>query len=429
MKNVQINDQQVNGHNEGSRFLKTQDRSLYLLWLVWIVWLPFLLPPIIGMFQAHPPLPRLIITLAGIVLFAGIYLRATWRNVQERFATLPPLEQIRVSKQLSLLLLVALSVVLAFLGNVNGNTLLEPFIYTSAYIAGRLSVVRAAQLLIALALLEAAVGWLTALGLFQIGQAVIYAMVVGAVTMSMVRFSLTRRELRLAREEIARLAVTNERLRIARDLHDLLGHNLSLIALKSELARRLLAVAPERAASEISDIEDVARTTLQEVREAVASYRQPTLASELQAAQEILAAAGIAYRYEGDAGISATLPSTVEAVLSWALREGVTNVIRHSRAHQCTVRVKQGSYDICVEVIDNGSGTPPGALPTATPAFVVLPNVSLPSVDTARPDLTIRAGGVFAWPFGCRLHSGTRMHKHSKSYRWKHGQQERSEQV
>jgi two-component system sensor histidine kinase DesK len=228
--------------------------------------------------------------------------------------------------------------------------------------------VRAAQLLIALALLEAAVGWLTALGLFQIGQAVIYVIVVGAVTMSMVRFSLTRRELRLAREEIARLAVTNERLRIARDLHDLLGHNLSLIALKSELARRLLAVAPERAASEISDIEDVARTTLQEVREAVASYRQPTLASELQAAQEILAAAGIAYRYEGDAGISATLPSTVEAVLSWALREGVTNVIRHSRAHQCTVRVKQGSYDICVEVIDNGSGTPPGALPTATPA-------------------------------------------------------------
>jgi hypothetical protein len=173
MNNVQRNDQQVNGHNEGSRFLRTQDRSLYLLWLVWIVWLPFLLPPIIGMFQAHPPLPRLIITLAGIVLFAGIYLRATWRNVQERFATLPPLEQIRVSKQLSLLLLVALSVVLAFLGNVNGNTFLDPFIYTSAYIAGRLSVVRAAQLLIALALLEAAVGWLTALGLFQIGQAVI----------------------------------------------------------------------------------------------------------------------------------------------------------------------------------------------------------------------------------------------------------------
>ncbi len=176
--------------------------------------------------------------------------------------------------------------------------------------------------------------------------------------MSMVRFNQTSRELRSAREEIARLAVTNERLRIARDLHDLLGHNLSLIALKSELARRLLTVAPERAATEISDIETVARTTLQEVREAVASYRQPTLASELQGAQEILAAAGIAYRYEGDAEIIATLPASIEAALSWVVREGVTNVIRHSRAHHCTIRLNRSSNTVRVEVIDDGSGVP-----------------------------------------------------------------------
>ncbi len=357
MNNIQVNDHRRNERDRRSGFLRMQDRSLYLLWLVWIVWLPFLIPPIVGLFQVHTPLPRLIVTLAGIALFAGIYVRATWQNVQERFGMLP-VGQTQLIKELPLLLLVVLSVVLALLGSINGNTLLEPFIYTSAYIAGRLSVVRAALALLVLALLAVAVGWLTHLTRYEIGQGVVYVVVVGAVTMSMVRFNQTSRELRSAREEIARLAVTNERLRIARDLHDLLGHNLSLIALKSELARRLLTVAPERAATEISDIETVARTTLQEVREAVASYRQPTLASELQGAQEILAAAGIAYRYEGDAEIIATLPASIEAALSWVVREGVTNVIRHSRAHHCTIRLNRSSNTVRVEVIDDGSGVP-----------------------------------------------------------------------
>jgi len=163
-------------------------------------------------------------------------------------------------------------------------------------------------------------------------------------------------QLHSARKEIARLAVMTERLRIARDLHDLLGHNLSLITLKSELAGRLISVAPERAATEIGDIEHVARTTLQEVREAVSAYRQPTLKSELQAAQEILTAAGIAYRYDGDEDTIDDLPTPVEATLSWAVREGVTNVIRHSHAHQCTIRMTRNAQEISIEVIDDGRG-------------------------------------------------------------------------
>src|SRR6185312_775970 len=91
--------------------------------------------------------------------------------------------------------------------------------------------------------------------------------------------------------ELARLAVAEERLRVARDLHDLLGHTLSMIALKSELARRLVAQDPERAAQEIAEVEGVARQTLREVREAVAGYRHPTLQSELEGAQQLLEAA------------------------------------------------------------------------------------------------------------------------------------------
>src|SRR5262249_37417767 len=107
----------------------------------------------------------------------------------------------------------------------------------------------------------------------------------GLATLTMVWSIATSRRLREEREELARFAaVTEERLRIARDLHDLLRHKLSLIALQSALARRLVAPPPQRAATEISDIERVARKALREVREAVAGYRQPTLASELHSA-------------------------------------------------------------------------------------------------------------------------------------------------
>jgi len=213
---------------------------------------------------------------------------------------------------------------------------------------------RAVQAVIALALLVLVLGSLNNPNWSDLGQGIVLIVVVGIVTISMVRSVTTGRELRVAREEIARLAVMTERLRIARDLHDLLGHNLSLIALKSELARRLVAIAPERAAAEIGDVENVARTTLQEVREAVAAYRQPTLSSELHGAQEILAAAGIAYHYEGDENIIDALPPATEAALSWTVREGVTNVIRHSRARQCTIRITRENHSVRVEVIDDG---------------------------------------------------------------------------
>jgi signal transduction histidine kinase len=166
-----------------------------------------------------------------------------------------------------------------------------------------------------------------------------------------------------AQEEATRLAVMTERLRIARDLHDLLGHNLSLITLKSELARRLAGSTAERLASEIGDIEQVARTTLQEVREAVSNYRQPTISNELHGAQEILAAAGIACNYENNGGNRdnesdiETLPTAIEAVLAWAIREGVTNVIRHSHAHSCTILVTRMGENAAVEIIDDGMGS------------------------------------------------------------------------
>jgi len=161
------------------------------------------------------------------------------------------------------------------------------------------------------------------------------------------------RQLSLAREQIARLAVGEERLRFARDLHDLLGHSLSVIALKSELAGRLIKNTPGLAAHEVEDIENVARGALREVREAVAGYRQPTLAAELAGAHEALTAAGIEYHVDQD---HAPLPPAVEAVLAWTVREGVTNVMRHSQAKRCAIRITNQDGRATVEVVDDGRG-------------------------------------------------------------------------
>jgi two-component system sensor histidine kinase DesK len=159
-----------------------------------------------------------------------------------------------------------------------------------------------------------------------------------------------------AREQIARLAVGEERLRFARDLHDLLGHSLSVIALKSELAGRLIKATPDLAGHEIEDIEKVARDALREVRDAVTGYRQPTLTAELAGAHEVLTAAGIEYHIDQD---HAPLPPAAEAVLAWTVREGVTNVMRHSHARRCSVRIINKDGQATAEVIDDGQGGTP----------------------------------------------------------------------
>jgi len=162
--------------------------------------------------------------------------------------------------------------------------------------------------------------------------------------------------LRRTRAELARAAVAEERLRIARDMHDLLGHSLSLITLKAQLAGRLIDTDPPRAAHELAELETVARQSLSDVREAVAGFRQPDLAGELAAAQSLLDAAGISARIRSvDAG---SLPQAVDAVLAWAVREGTTNVVRHSRATQVSIRVDKDPSSATAEISDNGPAAP-----------------------------------------------------------------------
>ncbi|MGW7242175.1 sensor histidine kinase [Streptomyces sp. NPDC054804] len=174
------------------------------------------------------------------------------------------------------------------------------------------------------------------------------------VTAAILSLSEAVRELRAAREELARRAVEKERLRFSRDLHDLLGHTLSVIVVKSEAARRLAPRDMDAALSQISDIESVGRQALTEIREAVTGYREGSLATELDRARSVLSAASVepVVRQTGT-----PLAPQTETLLGWVVREAVTNVIRHSDATHCEITVDSGAERVRLTVGDDGTGT------------------------------------------------------------------------
>jgi two-component system sensor histidine kinase DesK len=156
-------------------------------------------------------------------------------------------------------------------------------------------------------------------------------------------------ELRAAQQEVSRLAAERERMRIARDLHDLLGHSLTAASVKAQLAGRLVGQDDVRAAAEIGEVERLTRQVLADVRAAVAGYREVSLAVELATAREVLGAAGIAAALPGAVD---EVPAGRRELFGWVVREGVTNAIRHSQASRVTIRVTPTT----VEVVDDGRG-------------------------------------------------------------------------
>ncbi|TYC12603.1 sensor histidine kinase [Actinomadura syzygii] len=193
-------------------------------------------------------------------------------------------------------------------------------------------------------------GWSTGPGWYFAVAVVFTALLVHTFS----RTATANQQLREARAEVARLASEAERNRIARDLHDLLGHSLTAITVKTTLARRLAAGAPAAALAEMESVERLSRQALADVRAAVSGYRDVTLAGELARGRELLRAAGVAAdlptAYDG-------VPPERQELFGWVVREGLTNVVRHARAERCTVELTAS----CVEVRDDGVGGPAGA--------------------------------------------------------------------
>ena len=159
-------------------------------------------------------------------------------------------------------------------------------------------------------------------------------------------------ELYAARTELAELAVGRERLRVSRDLHDLLGHSLSAVSLKGDLAMRLLPSDPSAAQAEIESLTGVARSALRDMRAVARDEHVVSLRAELDAAVAVLGAADISATASADVP---ELAPPVEAVLAWAVREGATNVLRHSTATRCSFAAVRHDGVVRLEIVNDGA--------------------------------------------------------------------------
>jgi len=296
--------------------------------------------------RVHPLVPAAV----GLVLFMVLYLVVIVSAFNER-RPLPV--------RTNLILLAALSVVgLSLSATYTGQPegWLTPLMYVS--VTGGAVLLKPSQFLPWLGfwcLATIAVG-----ALHDQSSSVIGAAVFGTVLSTLLVFSVRQmvrliRELRATQRALADTAVAQERLRFSRDLHDLLGHTLSLMVVKAELARRLAPSNPDAAAREAGDIEVIGRRALAEVREAVTGYRERILADELDGARAALTDAGIepVVRVAGP-----SLPGPVDDVFAWAVREGVTNVIRHSGANRCTIELRRDGDRVELSILDNGRRLP-----------------------------------------------------------------------
>jgi two-component system sensor histidine kinase DesK len=340
-----------NGHTRASREVVAASGISIRFWRLYAqAWLVCLLFPIVFLVQTPLAPMRLLIAVAGLIIFVVVYTWFMWPH------PLNSVVRVRAESHTSTILFAGLMALGFGLSITYGSTFLGLFVGVCAVAGVALSVRSAFVMVMALTLVTLGVsvwisGGIASTDWLYVIPLVLLVRGLGLDIVVLARLSSALRELHTARNELARQAVMEERLRLARDLHDLLGHTLSLIVLKSELAGRLIDKDTGQAAQEIHEVEHAARQALREVREAVAGYRQPTLRTELEGARQMMEAAGISCTIEMN---SEALPPAIDAVLAWTVREGVTNVIRHSRARRCTIQVSGRNGSACIEVINDG---------------------------------------------------------------------------
>jgi two-component system sensor histidine kinase DesK len=319
-------------------------------WFFSGIWLAYLIQPVSDLFHHGPAwiIGGIVITIAFCVLYLSVLMSCVSRP------------------RLALYGLVALAALAAVACLVYGKSWTPLWIYVSAaggmVLASVFDSRRASLGVFAITGCYLLFCWITHL---DMGTTLAVLLPVLLIGLAMIGFRMQitlMHELAQARETVAKLAVNEERLRLARDMHDLTGQSLSMITLKSELAVKRLAKLPSSAErdavlTELGDIGRVSRQTLHDIREAVSGYRRPTLAIEVITARNALEAAGIALDDDAELTLrSGTFDPEAEAVLAWCLREAVTNVIRHSRARHCRIRLTERMGEVSLEVTDDGRG-------------------------------------------------------------------------
>ena len=304
-------------------------------WLIYIV--PFALTPLYRSRFDNPAGWAMFI--AASLVLAALYFRSHWAR----------------GRELVLIALATTAMGLALWPISHGAGAM--FIYAAGMI-GYLEPSRRAVLGVAIITLTAAAqAWMLQRDWFSSAWPIVFSVLIGAINIHFSQVSRANARLRLAQDEIEHLAKVAERERIARDLHDLLGHTLSLVILKSELAAKLSERDPKRAGEEIRDVERIAREALSEVRAAVAGYRSGGLDAEALHARSALGSAGVTVECDLP---QTKLPPSHEAVLSLAMREAVTNIVRHAGARHVKIALGVDDAKCTLTIADDGRG---GAAP------------------------------------------------------------------
>ena len=365
--------------------------SFHLWRLYQHFWLVCLLFPLVELVRHPTPVVQLFVGMVALLFFAVGYTWLMWRHPIERGMR----GKNRLHLQRTLLAVLALLALVMSLSY--GLSFLWLFVGVGAC-AGVLLPLRSAFVVVSLLMFSplvisvilaggiAGVDWPATIALMLLVRAL------GLDMFGLVRFSHVIGELHATRKALARLKVEEERQRFSRDLHDVLGQTLSMITLKSELAKVLITEDPAQCAQEMTEIEQVARQSLREVRATVTGYRQPRFEQELEGAHQLLAAAGIEMQLDVRPNLFDCLPPETTAVFAWAVREGVTNIIRHSQARYCTITLTQEGQTARIEVINDREreGRAPG-----TPNLSGRPGVGLAGL---RERVAARGGQMEAGP-------------------------------
>ncbi|WP_375423944.1 sensor histidine kinase [uncultured Friedmanniella sp.] len=309
------------------------------------IWLFFLLEPFLAGWALRTE-ARGVAAMAATVAFGAVYL-SLWmhgRQLRHRLVKNPP---VVLAAGYVAALVVLGSLVVALLGEAG----MTCAVYVGVACVMVFPLRLAGPIVLVLTVGVAVSGTLEPWG-SQVGNA--FSVLAGSFAIVGLRAVMSRNiDLLRAQQVNASLAVENERSRFARDLHDILGHSLTVITVKAELAQRLLDVDPERARAEVADLERLSRDALADVRHAVEGYRELTLPGEIARARTVLDTVGVQAQVPGSAD---EVPTELRELFAWTIREGVTNVVRHAGARSCSVLLTPTS----VEIRDDGRGSPPG---------------------------------------------------------------------
>lgn len=319
-------------------------------WMFSAVWLIYLGNPVVVAWQQPDPTLRAV-GVGALALFAVAFVASFAFYRRRRLAGLP------IPVVVRWLVLAVMAALLVIAEPAAGQAVIGGAVYLAVGAVLTLPFVQAwslvAALVVAVEVISRVItGWSP--DVFFDLQVIVAAVAAWGIAQVIARGA----DLARAQQQLAEFAAVAERDRLARDMHDILGHSLTVIAVKAELAGRLMSVDPARARQEVADVERLARQSLADVRETVGGLRRVTLIGELTGARTALRAAGI------DAVLPATIdvvPSERDELFGWVVREGTTNVIRHAGASRCEIRLSAGG----VEVLDDGRKPNPGAYPGA----------------------------------------------------------------